>query len=358
MAKRALLIANVNLADDNNAGIAIKTKGQAQGFIAHNYSVDIVHNLGNTIVINEQPLKQMIGPSVLKKMTWFNNLEGINHKDYDIMWLRHQVSTASMIAYLKRALKQNPHITIIMDMPTYPYVQEWSGLKGLMVRTMDRHYRSHLKNYVDLVAHSGPELTIFGIPTLSMTNGIDIDQFRESTPEEINHTHILAIGKWRYWHGLDRILAGWDEHAEASLHIVGGGVYLPKLKAMCSERKHSKVFFYGPLSGSPLDKLAERCHIAIGTLGIHRKGVAINSSLKHREYCSRGIPFIYSSTDPDFKNCTFAMQVPAHDEAVPLSKLVAFDRKCRDQNLRIQMRSYAEDTLSWRQKISQVLAAI
>ncbi len=358
MAKRALLIANVNLADDNNAGIAIKIKGQARGLQVYRYSVDIIHNSGNKIVRNETPLREIKGQSIQMKMTWFNHLKDIDHQEYDLVWLRHQVSTASMAAYLKRAKKENPQIKIVMDMPTYPYDQEWSGLRGYIVKIMDRHYRSQLNHVVDLIAHSGPEKTIFGIPTVPMTNGIDIDHFEESAPENSSHTHVLAIGKWRYWHGLDRILAGWDEHAEASLHIVGGGAYLPKLKAMCSERKLSKVFFYGPLSGSPLDTLAQQCHVAIGTLGIHRKGVAINSSLKHREYCSRGIPFIYSSADPDFKNCTFAMEVPADDEAVPLSKLVAFDRKCRDQNLRKQMRSYAEDKLSWRQKISQVLAAI
>lgn len=358
MAKRALLIANIDLGDDNNAGVALKLKGQAKALKAHGFTVDLIYNLGNSIVLNSRPIKHLTGLSVYKKMSWYNHLEVINLKVYELIWLRHQVSTPSMISYLRNARKNLPNITIIMDMPTYPYNKEWTGMRGSAVLTMDWHYRSQLKHHVDLIAHSGPEIRIFGIPTISMTNGIDVDQFEESAPEDISHTHILAIGKWRYWHGLDRILSGWDEHAEATLHIVGDGEYLPKLKSFCSDRNFKNIFFYGPLTGGPLDQLAKQCHLAIGTLGLHRKGVVVNSSLKHREYCSRGIPFIYSSPDPDFKNRTFAMEVTADDVIIPISQLLEFDRICRDQNLRPLMRPYAEKNLSWRQKMSQILAAV
>ena len=358
MAKRALLIANIDLGDDNNAGVALKIKGQAMALESHGFTVDRVHNIGNKLVLNSKTIQKLTGLSIQKKISWYNHLGQINLKGYELVWLRHQVSTPSMITLLRHMRKGHPDITIIMDMPTYPYNQEWTGLRGTAVMTMDRHYRSQLKNYVDLIAHSGPERKIFGIPTVSMTNGIDVSQFEESAPEDLSHTHILAVGKWRYWHGLDRILSGWDGDAEATLHIVGAGEYLPKLKSFCSDHNFKNIFFYGPLTGPPLDQLAKQCHVAVGTLGLHRKGVVVNSSLKHREYCSRGIPFIYSSPDPDFKNCTFALELTADDVAVPIAQLLEFDRRCRDQSLGSLMRAYAEKNLSWRQKISQVLAAL
>jgi hypothetical protein len=358
MVKRALLIANVDLADVNNAGVALKINGQAQALRDDGLIVDTVYNIGTNIVLNKKTIKQLSGLSIQRKLTWFSHLQQIDIKAYNLIWLRHQVCTPSMITFLDTVRQDHPDITIIMDMPTYPYDQEWSGLLGYAAMSMDRHYRSKLKDYVDLVTHSGPEREIFDIPTVSMTNGIDVDQFEEAAPEEKDHTHILAIGKWRHWHGLDRILAGWDNQAKATLHVVGDGASVPRLKSLCTEHKLSNIRFYGPLTGPPLDELARQCHIAIGTLGIHRKGVLVNSSLKHREYCSRGIPFIYSSDDPDFKNCTFALKVTADDVPIPIAQLLEFDKRCRDQNLRSQMRPYATEQLSWRQKISQVLAAV
>jgi hypothetical protein len=134
------------------------------------------------------------------------------------------------------------------------------------------------------------------------------------------------------------------------LHIVGYGVELPVIKKMVKDLSITDtIFFYGRLYGEDLDEIFNRCDIAIGSLGIHRIGLHEAATLKAREYCARGIPFIYGINDVDFPlDFPYVLHIPADESPVDMIDVIRFAKTLySDLSFSIKMREYAKQSLDW-----------
>ncbi len=109
------------------------------------------------------------------------------------------------------------------------------------------------------------------------------------------------------------------------------------------------MVFHGFTTGNALDALFDQCHVAVGSLGIHRKGLTQTSELKAREYCARGIPYIIACADPDFPaGFPYILRLPADESPIDIEQVLAFAREvCADPDHPQKMRSYAEEHLDW-----------
>ena len=69
--------------------------------------------------------------------------------------------------------------------------------------------------------------------------------------------------------------------------------------------------------------LYDRCHFAIASLGLHRIGIDVASTLKTREYLAKGMPFVYSGEVDVFRDepAHFCMAVPADETPVDVAAL-------------------------------------
>ena len=91
-------------------------------------------------------------------------------------------------------------------------------------------------------------------------------------------------------------------------------------------------------------------------MGIHRKGVLYDSSLKHREYCSRGLPFILSAPDLDFPRRVILswnmclIMIPD----INLESLLEVFLKWKEKDRRKEIRKYAEEHLTWEKQLLPV----
>jgi hypothetical protein len=73
----------------------------------------------------------------------------------------------------------------------------------------------------------------------------------------------------------------------------------------------SNVNVHGTLVPEEYDPILRRADVAIGTLGLYKKGMAQACPLKVREYLARGIPTIIGYKDTDFTEpAPFLLQVP------------------------------------------------
>ena len=207
----------------------------------------------------------------------------------------------------------------------------------------------------EITAFWGRRLFYRNIPTATIPNGFDTQSIdvRTSPPFDSHNIHILFVGNVSRWHGLDRMLQGIAEyrgHVHINFHIVGEGVEIENLKKMNNSLTTSAtIHFHGFLRGTDLDRMFDTCHVAIGSLGLHRNMMKQASSLKVREYCSRGIPFILSNIDPDFPdNFAYCLHVDPSDKPVVIEEIISFTQKVFEngQHPRI-MRKYAEEHLDW-----------
>jgi hypothetical protein len=170
---------------------------------------------------------------------------------------------------------------------------------------------------------------------------------------------MVAVGKWAYWHGLDGVIRGLAlSHENIFLDIVGDGPSSANLMNLANSLKlNSHITFHGYKHGHELENLLFSADIGLGTLGIHRKNVKFDSSLKHRLYCAFGLPFIHPSIDPDF-NDNFEFNIKAEISDNPLnigSILDRFEEIQKISGYPQKIRSYALQNLSWHKKITDVL---
>jgi hypothetical protein len=117
-----------------------------------------------------------------------------------------------------------------------------------------------------------------------------------------------------------------------------------------------KVIFTGHLTGSRLNEIFDFCHIAVGSLGIHRIGMKEACVLKVREYYSRGIPFVYGYRDPDIcESDQNTLQIPGNESPVDMDRLIEFvDQIYCDLEHPVNMRKFAEQNLDWSIKIKNL----
>jgi len=229
--------------------------------------------------------------------------------------------------------------------------------------------KSYRKN-VDAIIGVTDEITHYQItrsgqlnkPSLTIGNGFAVEsvpvrQIPHYTDKEF---HILCVANVSHWHGLDRLLQGlaiYSETPNVVLHIAGGGAELPTLQKMVNELGiANQVVFHGFLTGNALNTLFDQCHIAVGSLGIHRKGLTQTSELKAREYCARGSPYVIAVSDPDFpEDFPYILHLPADESPIDIERVVTFAKDvCADPEHPQKMRLYAKEHLDWSVKMKRL----
>ena len=84
------------------------------------------------------------------------------------------------------------------------------------------------------------------------------------------------------------------------------------------------VMFHGVKTGLALDEIYNQCDIGIEVLGGHRKGIALSSSLKSREYAAKGLPFVTSCYIDVFDDMDFVLKFPADETPINMEAVVTF----------------------------------
>ena len=204
-------------------------------------------------------------------------------------------------------------------------------------------------------------LTKGNLKYLTCGNGIDVSSHKlKLIPKERENVNVLIVATVCEYHGIDRFIRSLHEYESTPekrnivLHIVGEGPELPNLKELTTELNlQNRVIFHGFKSGKELDEMFDMCHIALDALAGFRKGLTETSSLKSREYCARGIPFIASSKDADFPDgWGYVQKIPDDETPVDMNTVVDFaNRVMADPEHPQKMRAYAEEHLDWMAKM-------
>ena len=292
----------------------------------------------------------------------------IDFRQYAVFYIRHLPAHPIFLTLLQNAKKQNPALKIIIELPTWPYDEEVKGTTAQLAAFLDRAYREKMANYTDYFIHFGPETEIWGVPTYRMTNGIEVQKkpLRQIKAQKDGVLRLLAVGNWNHPLGIDRLLHGLSTYhntgKKATLHIVGQGTAIENLKGLAQElRIEAIVTFSPPCTGPEYDRLFDESDIAIGKLYIPVKGLIATSSLRHRDYCARGIPFILAGKDSDIaEHWPFVLQLAPDASPIHIEKIVDFydNIKINYPNYQTQMRDFALENLDWAGKMKKVLGAL
>jgi len=286
--------------------------------------------------------------------------------EYDFLYIRYPLALPSFIGFLRKAKRANPRVKIVAEIATFPYRREFQTVKRRVLLLLDDLGHGRLKHYVDAIVTFYGQTEIFGVPCIQLRNGVDVGRLRLRREKPLREEFaIIAVGNLAERHGLDRVLRGMARYVNQSgakkimLHLVGDGPAMPELTTLTSQlRIEDHVRFHGLKSGAELDAVFDEADVALDSLAIHRLHLPCSSSLKAREYCARGIPFVLASDDPDFQaGVPFVHRVPSNDSPLDVSALVEFCDHLQRTNPSSgqSMRRYAEKHLTWDAKFEPLV---
>lgn len=366
MSKKILYYSRPLKDSGKNLGIVNKVKGQIEGFEKNGFSVDAVWLKSNGIYFNEEKIHDVdegIFNSMYKIAYYYLFMHHrilrrkIDFTFYDVIYFRYEMSHPGLLKTFQYIKLINPTATLILEVATYPYVNEMKGRFRRIQYALDEKYRKLLKKYIDVIVNYNGFDNIFGIPAVSIQNGISTSRAKIKTQGSFtkDKINLLAVGSVNYWHGLDRVVEGLFNYYKNNVSInvfftiVGSGEAIIKLKKQVDKRKLNDVIsFIEPLDGLELDNIFDMAHIGIGDLGSFRKNMDIAYSLRHREYTSRGLPFVLSTPDPDFpETLSWIKYFPNDDTPILIEDVIRFYQKLDKKKYPNEMRNTAEQKLSW-----------
>jgi glycosyltransferase involved in cell wall biosynthesis len=360
-----------------NRGILNKMRYQADALRSLGFELTTVVGSERGVIFDETPAVRYrwSGGRPLRIVNHYAGFWGIVAAhcaagDYDVLYIRHPGTNPALLGFLAWMKSRNPNLRIVLELASYPMSGEADSMEQKLILATDTALSRFLRKLVDYVVTFGDQTEIYGIPCIRSSNGVDVDALplRRVPTFDPRAPRLLGVASLAKWHGYDRILRGLrqalDRNSDVAPHVsfAGHGPAAIGLEQLCrSLELDEHVSFHGMTTGKALDELFDQSDIAIASLGMHRIGLQNASSLKTREYCARGIPFIFAGRDDSFDDdFPFALRVPVGDDPIDLGQ-VLHDHAAmlaRVDDPAARMRAYATAHLSWKTRLDEIMQVV
>ena len=353
-------------ADEAGSGERKKVNMQIDALCALGYPTKIIVNEkhGNSFRYRSR----LPGPFAYSNEIIKETVDRIG-EDTQFIYIRKYLIDSSFIKLLKQIRQKKTDIRIFMEIPTYPYDREWFRLIDKPMLWKEKIYRQHVDRYLDYIITLDDSKEIFGVPCINIINGIDQSYIRTRKP--VKHTgtdvHMLAVALFQPSHGYERVLEGMHTYYQGNperkimFHLVGDGVEKMYGELIRKWALEPYLVQYGRLYGEELDKVFDYCQIGIGPLGLYKAGINKAGTLKSREYCARGLPFVYSGTDDILEENGFPYACQVSNDRTPLDLndvLEFYDRLGDEEEMIRRMAQFSEDHFQWKSIMKKVVGKL
>lgn len=364
---------------DKGNGVSNKIQAQINAFKYNGYDVDFSYMVKEGRFLkkrfyNDALIDEAKDSYYAKKYSYkyrYNNLfNKIIEENINLVYIRYtHFANPFFTRFLSKLKKKN--IKVLLEIPTYPYDHEYkyATLKQKIFLKVEQLSRQKFKKYCHRIITLSEDKKIFGTDTVIITNGIELDKIKQKKKQlqkDPKSYRLVGLANLRFWHGYDRLIKGLhdyyantDPQIKIYFDIIGDSEnkeskeYKAMVKAYGLEEY---VLFHGVLNANELDVYFDNAAIAVGCLGVHRKGLKEAKTLKNREYCARGIPFMYSEIDRDFENLDFVLKVPDNESNIEVNTIINF---LETNTFSIETeRAYAEKNLTWNVIVKKLISKL
>src|SRR5690606_18530788 len=108
----------------------------------------------------------IIGYRMPKKITRFffflSIRRKISFKRYDLIYVRFAPASLYFTKFMEEIKTLNPSVKIVVEMPTFPFVNELSGIKKIIHRLLSPSYHQW-NNWVDGVTYPNQRDDVYGV---------------------------------------------------------------------------------------------------------------------------------------------------------------------------------------------------
>lgn len=279
--------------------------------------------------------------------------ESINNPDF--IYIRGIPYDRKAYLFLKYIKKNYPNCKVLCEIPTYPYIKEVLGtLQGIFLFPKLMINRKLEKKFIDrYVSYSNDDI-IDGVKTIKLMNGFDVESVKlKNGVIKEDEIRLIAVAMMQKAHGYERLIKGIHNYyikggkRNILFRLVGEGPETEYYKHMVKAYNiEDKILFYGQKSGRELDELYDKSDLAIEVLGAYKNNLFWSSSLKSREYLSRGIPIICAVKIDVFQKESFEyyLEFDNNNSAIDVEEIINFYDKIYmrpKQDVALTIRDYA-----------------
>lgn len=261
-------------------------------------------------------------------------------------------ATYNYLVFLREMKERG--MCVVLEYPTYPYDDE---VKNEEILREDREYRDQIGKYVFQATTYAKDETVYGINTIALQNGVDlqINPVR-NTREKGTEIRLLSVAGFYFYHGFERVLEGLYKYYQNRgiydfyFYMIGEGSekrnYIRLMKEYGLEQY---VEFCGFKTGAELDWYYNNADIGIAPLGMYKSSIVSATPIKTREYCSRGLPFVYGYEDDGFTGKEpYVRKVSNSPEPLDMNEIIElYESTVENKSILDTMRSYTEKNFSW-----------
>ncbi len=313
--------------------VGVKKKIEAQIQVMKNMGISLEY-----IELISEKTYNSFSNKLIRRLPFFPTLPPLLnnidiYKEIDVLYFRYYLGDYSLIKFLRSVRKINPNIIILFEFVDWPYVKYYFTLKDFLLLVKDLIVRDYYRHLIDRAVVFTNDKEVLGIKTLHAQNGILVCNERKKKIHMGDSINIVCVSTMRRYHGYDRLLIGLKDYyhnrgtRDIMLHFVGEGPELLAYQKLVEQMELSnRTVFYGEKTGEDLDRIYDCADIACASLGLHRIGMPLGTSLKTSEYLAKGLPVIISGEDSilSANKTKFCLQIPANDSPIDFFAILEF----------------------------------
>jgi len=365
---KALYISLVDITN-NNIGVVKKIRSQVKGFRDSGIIFDIVFLKEGTIYIEEYEKNYKIAENISTIDFYSYIKDNIPLKSYSFIYMRLPYPGKALLN-LWKVLKVSDNF--IIEIPTYPFLNESKNLKSKILNYILICQLYYFRESINLYTYMGAKRNeIFKNKCLRVYNCVDSDSLNIKSSlntKKDKRLNFIGVAQLATWHGYDRLIRSIYEYKKnkyeyhIKFYIIGNNL------EGCNEKEYLQklvreldliddVIFVPAKDSHQLNDYFNICDVAVDSLARHRSNNYYNCSLKSKEYCVRGVPFIKSHEDDSFNDCGFVYDCKPDESIIDLEGIIDWYLKLDDTATSI--RNYGVNVFSWKkQLVEKVEAAI
>jgi hypothetical protein len=368
---------------NDNLGVVKKIKGQTDSIKSDDVSIDVcVFYKDETPLLNKNDFPNYFTFVKYPYFGWQRLFQQFNlwkmvasfssAKEYDIIYFRYPGATYFLYRFIKKfknkvVLEHNTkELEEIKLSGNSPKFRIWKEI--YFAKKSFKYVLGNVGKASEFSIHQ-EEKVGYKLNLKTITNGVFVNDILINDSKIIHskkNINLIFVGNTSIWHGLERLLIGaknYNGPIDYSLYLVGKEkTFLDMLgKLEMNDLIDKKIVLTGFKTGVELDVLFNNADFAIGSLGLHRINILNGVPLKHREYLSRGLPFIYSGFDEDidYTISNYLFNVEANESPIDFAELLCFinnDLMLKNEIVTNELRKYALDNVDMAIKSRELIA--
>lgn len=289
----------------------------------------------------------------------------VKNMKIDIFYFRRLGIRVYLYSHVLKEIK-NKKAKIVYEIPTYPSQIPHSVIRALALFIERIYTKKVVYEYAECIPVF---CRIKNYPInekmVKMRNGVDAKKYISILKFPLldikteKKLRFLAIAHTQYWHGFERLIKAiheWDGELKLEFSIYGN--YTEEtyklIQLVDKYNMQNKVSFYQEKDVDDFTEFVKQFNIGVGCLALHRQlenkeFIGLDTSIKNKEYCALGIPFIHSTEDESFNDdLDFHFRVSEDENPIELREVIKwFNDIVLKYNDRTSMWNYATENLSY-----------